>query len=796
MGNPLSVLIVEDSENDALLVFRMLEKSGYDLTYERVDRPEAMRSALQNKEWDIVLADYLMPGFSGIAALKLLKDAGLDIPFIIVSGRIGEETAVEVMKAGARDCIMKDKLERLIPAINRELQEASVRKGRRQAEEELKQARDNLERLVEERTAELSEKNQQLLEEIEERKLTEVALRESEERFRTLHEASFGGIGIHDGGAVLEANQGLASMTGYELSELVGLDGLKLIDTKSRDLVMKNILSGFEKPYEVMGLRKDGSTYPLEIQGKVIPYRGRKVRVTEFRDITERRLAEKTLRESEEKYRSLASTEDSMYLVDRDCRYLFMNDGHLSRFGIPLEKIIGRTYSEFHSEKYTEEFIEKVEHVFKTGTSIQHEYKSERDVRYFLRTFSPVKDKDGRATIAITVVSKDITDRKEAEEQLQQSKTMLQTVFDGISDPLIMMDGDYFVKMLNRAAKDYFKLNNYGDAIGKTCFNAFFGKSGPCEGCERPLSVMKGYAGTFERKGRIDPDRLEQVIVYPVKDEAGRQDAAIVRISDITEARLMQRQIMQSEKLASLGLLVSGIAHEINNPNSFIVFNIPILREYTEKLLPIVDDYVKNYPDFELFGMSYQEFRKDIFKLLDNIEHGSRRITNTVSGLKGFARRRDKQGRYRVDLRQVIEQGVAICRSEIKKTVRSFEVDIPENLPLIFTDPEAVEQILINLLINAAQASDKEDSWIRLRVATGDKYPNRHVIEVSDNGYGMDEKIKEKIFDPFFTTKASVGTGMGLYVCNTMVTGLGGHIEVESKPGRGSTFRVVLHNVE
>ncbi|HYA13391.1 MAG TPA: ATP-binding protein [Syntrophales bacterium] len=156
MNTRLDVLIVEDSEADTLLVIRILNRGGYDTTYERVDSAEAMRGALRKESWDLIISDYLMPGFSGTAALALLKKTGLDIPFIIVSGKIGEETAVEVMKAGAHDYIMKDNLQRLVPAIDRELKEAVVRRERRQAEEELKKYREHLEDLVKERTEELS----------------------------------------------------------------------------------------------------------------------------------------------------------------------------------------------------------------------------------------------------------------------------------------------------------------------------------------------------------------------------------------------------------------------------------------------------------------------------------------------------------------------------------------------------------------------------------------------------------------------------------------------------------------
>lgn len=140
MKRPLRVLHVEDSEDDAALIERELRRNGYEPTVERVDTPAAMKAALEQGAWDAVIADYAMPHFSGPAALEMLKEVGLDLPFIIVSGAIGEETAVEIMRAGGHDYIMKGNLKRLVPAIERELREAEVRRQRRRAEEELRNA--------------------------------------------------------------------------------------------------------------------------------------------------------------------------------------------------------------------------------------------------------------------------------------------------------------------------------------------------------------------------------------------------------------------------------------------------------------------------------------------------------------------------------------------------------------------------------------------------------------------------------------------------------------------------------
>lgn len=138
MGTLLRVLLVEDSEDDALLLLRELQGGDYQVTFERIDTPTAMKAAIIGQTWDIVICDYSMPTFSAPAALKQVKESGLDLPFIIVSGTIGEDTAVAAMKAGAHDYIIKGNLARLTPAVARELREAQVRQERKRAEEQIK----------------------------------------------------------------------------------------------------------------------------------------------------------------------------------------------------------------------------------------------------------------------------------------------------------------------------------------------------------------------------------------------------------------------------------------------------------------------------------------------------------------------------------------------------------------------------------------------------------------------------------------------------------------------------------
>lgn len=392
-------------------------------------------------------------------------------------------------------------------------------------------------------------------------------------------------------------------------------------------------------------------------------------------------------------------------------------------------------------------------------------------------------------------LKKEVVERKHAQKELLKSKTMLQSVFDGISEPLLLLDNNLTVKTLNRAAIEYYG-DNGRSAIDKPCYRVFKENSGPCEGCNIAPAVFEGRHGNFERKGFMNPERLERVVVYPVKEKSGEDGSAIIRVTDITESKMLERQLIQNEKMASLGVLISGIAHEINNPNNYISVNIPILRDYLNIVMPIVDEYAQQNPDMEIMYMSYAEFREDIFELIDNVQHGSRQINSIVRDLKVFSAVDKDKKNEKIDLKPMIEKVVSFCESKIRRSVKNFNVQMPENLPETPVESQLLEQILINLLINAAQAFDKpvsENSEINLSVSMDDVKENQLTIDVSDNGCGMDEVTMEKIFDPFFTTKSSEeGTGLGMYIVHNLIEKMGGRIEVHSRLGQGSNFRVIL----
>lgn len=260
----------------------------------------------------------------------------------------------------------------------------------------------------------------------------------------------------------------------------------------------------------------------------------------------------------------------------------------------------------------------------------------------------------------------------------------------------------------------------------------------------------------------------------------------------------MESILVAREKMAALGMMISGIAHEINNPNGVILFNLPILKDYLQELVPIVDDYAEKNSDFILFNMPYKDFRKDLHRLIENITNGSNRINHIVSNLKEFSLRKDKIKRELFQTKDVIRKVVNICGSEINRLVDSFEINVPEDLPQVYCDPDIVELILTNFLINAAEAADKENSWIKLNVFSKKKKRNGLIIEVRDNGSGINKNNMDRIFDPFISTRLSKkgGGGLGLYLCKTLADQMGAVVEVDSEVGKGSTFRLKLNESE
>jgi len=679
---------------------------------------------------------------------------------------------------------------------------------------------------------------------ISELKQAQEALRKNEALLAGILKAAPIGVGMVRERVLGWVNEGMAALTGYDTREIGGKSAAVLYpDGEEYERVGRElsaaIQTGGEGSVETRWRRKDGtvidvhlSSAPIDPQDpdagvvftalditaqkkaarillfakqdleKQVAEQTRELDVANMLlriELEEHHKTEKALIQSEQLYRAIV--EDQTELICRfrpDGTISFVNEAFCRYFGQLRDEVVGTRYL----PSIPREDRRKIWAAYGALTSDRPVFQLELRVgtpdgtlRWLQWTSRAIYDEAG-ALVEHQGVGRDITDRVRSEQQIRESRNTLRAVFDGISDPLLMVREDMTVVMLNRAALQFLGATLYRELIGIPCLETFRKRYGEEEVNLVQAAVAGEEPARFELATRGEATRYEEVFVYPVRAAGAGDSMAIIRITDRTRQRLMERELIQSEKLASLGLLISGIVHEINNPNNFISFNMPILRDYIRDVLPVLDEHAAKNPGYEVQGMPYADFREDVLRLLDNIEHGSTRINTTVAKLKEFSRKKDEKGVRPIRPTEVVERAVAICHTQIRKTVRTFEVDVQQDMPGMVTDPDAVEQPLINLLINAAQAADKPDSRIRLTVRQGTSGEGL-VMEIDDNGCGMDRKTASRIFDPFFTTKAEgLGTGLGLYISKNLIESAGGTIAVESEIGRGTTFRVVLPDLK
>jgi signal transduction histidine kinase len=256
------------------------------------------------------------------------------------------------------------------------------------------------------------------------------------------------------------------------------------------------------------------------------------------------------------------------------------------------------------------------------------------------------------------------------------------------------------------------------------------------------------------------------------------------------KARLRQEQLFRAAKMVSLGTLVSGVAHEINNPVTSALLNTQTLRKVWQGVLPVLDERLRNEGDFRVGGMTYKGIRERMPMLLSHIEDGTRRVRDIVTDLKDFARETPAERSDDIDVNEIVLKAVGLVSNLIKKTTNDFAVDYTPNPPVFKGNTQRIEQVVINLVMNACQALSNSEGTVRVR--TGRDPDGACVfVEVRDGGIGIAPEVMQRIKDPFFTTKRDAGgTGLGLAISDRIVRDHEGKMTFVSEQGRGTTVRV------
>jgi len=270
-------------------------------------------------------------------------------------------------------------------------------------------------------------------------------------------------------------------------------------------------------------------------------------------------------------------------------------------------------------------------------------------------------------------------------------------------------------------------------------------------------------------------------------------------VRDITErqqaeeqAKQQQQQLMQASKMAALGVLVSGMAHEINNPNNFIMLNTPILREAWDRALPILEEYYKENGDFIIGGMNYSEMRKNVPILFSGILDGATRIKQIVDDLKAYVRRDDLALTQSLDINAVVKSSLSLVSHLIDKSTEHFSIDYGQDLPSISGNFQRLEQVVINVIQNACQALPDRNRGIFVSTSYNDEM-NAIILQVRDQGTGIPAESLPHITDTFFTTKQhSGGIGLGLSISKKIIEEHGGRLTFTSEVDKGTTVDIII----
>jgi signal transduction histidine kinase len=256
--------------------------------------------------------------------------------------------------------------------------------------------------------------------------------------------------------------------------------------------------------------------------------------------------------------------------------------------------------------------------------------------------------------------------------------------------------------------------------------------------------------------------------------------------------RLYQEKIIQSEKMATLGILASGVAHEINNPNNFIMMNAEIFARAWMDMDSILERFYNEHGRFSLAGMPYDKARSRFPALIDGLIDGARRIQSIVADLKEYALPESALIKEPVDVNRVLLSVVKLTRPLLQRSSNKFMLQTANDIPSVYGSVQKLEQLFINLIKNACQALTDPTQAISIR-SEADPSGQQLIVSIADQGRGIDAESLKHVFDPFFTTRrTSGGTGLGLSICQRIVADHGGTLELVSQVGSGTTATVVL----
>ena len=616
----------------------------------------------------------------------------------------------------------------------------------------------------------------------------ELALRESEDRYRALSSAATEGVLIHDKATIVDCNEAICRIFGYEHSELLGADVFSLGAPESRSVLRENAAKATARPYEAVGLRKDGTRFPVEITGRDMPFRGRTRRVVTVRDISERRQAEQALSESENRYRLLAdNARDVIWLADFNLNFTYVSPAVEQLRGYTPEEACRHSLDETLTPSSAALARRVIAEELRLGPDgvvqlpspghsrvleLEH-YRRDGSTVWTEVTVTVARDDGGRPA-GIIGITRDIAERRQAEEERRR----LARAVEQTGDAILVIDAEGRIVYANQAAET---LSGYSRSrlVGASLYAL-------ADDPRQRGAVRRVWAAARNRRlwqGRVALTRPDgtayhcDVTMSAVQDADGAIVNHVITARDVSAQLGLEEQLRHTQKMEALGALAGGVAHDFNNM-------LTAIRGYAEMLKN------RDLPP------------EDTVRAAETIERAAERAGALTSQLLGFARK-GMLRKMPVDMDTAVENVIALLSHTIDKRI-SLTADLGAERAVVIGDPNQLEQILLNLALNARDAMPDggrmvfTTSSVNITPAHTSRHPEarpgRYVaVSVSDTGTGIAPDLLDRIFDPFVTTKPEgEGSGMGLPMIYGIVSAHGGWVEVSTRQREGSVFTVLL----
>jgi len=629
----------------------------------------------------------------------------------------------------------------------------------------------------------------------EKRMEIEESLIESEKKFRNLSEEIADGVAVIIDGKIKWVNKAFPIIFGFEYDELLDMNIDSLIQAVQPQPA-KNNTSHQNSPanrlpetrYETVGFLKDGTTIAIEASEKSITFDNKRARQIIARDITERKLAQEEITRAKMEWEQTFNTvPDMITILDSSNRILRVNKGMARYLNSSREELVGKN---FHmlihgTEKPDELTSPESIAAYCEGQSV--EIYEEHPNEHYLVSISPLHDDKGNY-IGSVRVSHNITELKQVQNELEATRAFLQSIIDGVTESIMVIDKDYRIRLINKAA---IKLHEIDLPLAESllCYRISHQSSIPCHGDEHPCPLKKVLEAkqpvtlVHTHKRADGSEYAVEIGASPIIGNDGEISGIIEVGRDITEKLRLEKEekefrarLFQQQKDQSIALIAKGIAHDFNNLLGTVIGNVDLLQMGTAP-------------------------KEDECGIVEAIGSAAHRMSDLTTQLLAYA----KGGTYRLE--RFVINALILQTLKFSHTGEASKIKISHNLAKdlwpILGDPNQMKQMLVNIFTNAFEAMEETGGTLTVETSNAIKetdwecsFKNVHPggryisIDISNTGPGIPAEISNQIFEPFYTTK-SMGRGLGLAAVAGIVQNHGGCVSFDSSPA-GTTFHILL----